>query len=212
MYLASVKAAQQELDAAGATAPTSSSAAPASTWPGPSTGCSKMASMKAATEAALAAVGLTHAAQNGSSGAGHSTGAQTASAVAAHPVLIQEISQESSIGSMQDAEGGKGPEPTGIVAGSFDLGLINSWCSAAIKPASDGDGSSSPINGRDSAPVAEPTQASGGCSLTAAVALQQNHVMTGAAAAEDACLEDVVLQMPVQAASDEPATGLYDLD
>jgi hypothetical protein len=174
VYLASVKAAQQELDSAGGTMPCGSSTAPSANWPGPSTGCSKLAAMKAATQAALAAVGLTETTYDSRIGA-------VSAAAAAAPVPLSASAeaesaalevQEASAESLQDCkpqmpacrsdsqrvvEAGEAADP-----GSFDLGLVNSWSSAATDPASDGDGSSSPnvVSGSPSATAAAPIRGS----------------------------------------------------
>lgn len=170
-YLASVKAAQQELDAAGGTAPpVSTSTAPAApVWPGPTTGCSKLAAMKAATQAALAAVGLSETPAAGDSTSG-AAAAQAPGAEAGTGATQRQSSTDGRDGA---------PAP-----GSFDLGLVNSWSSAATQgPASDadGDGSSSP-----------------------AAAEKSDSEAVGQACAA----EDVVVQVPGAAAG----FGLYDLD
>lgn len=229
-YLASVKAAQQELDEAGGTAPSSARASgpAAAGWPGPSTGCvnqSAMQAMKAATQAALAAAGLpanagassstvggaacqidrasdadtlggaVHAAQPAGLEAGVAAGGEAAAGPAAEVVGgTQQVCQQHAAAEREAAADVRG----------FDLGLINSWSSAATDPAgSDGDGSGSP----PAASRADSSKGSGGSSPAAAVAV----------AGANASPEDVVLQVECTAACDAvapglTATGLYDLD
>jgi hypothetical protein len=220
-YLASVKAAQQELDEAGGTALSNTHAsghATAAGWPVPSTGCvnqTAMQAMKAATQAALAAAGLpANAGSSSSSGEGVS-GADTLSGavlaaqsagpeagVAAGGVAAVELVGDVQQDGQQCPSAAEGEAAAGVRG--FDLGLINSWSSAATDPAgSDGDGSSSP----PAASRADSSKGSGGSSPAAAVAV----------AGANASPEDVVLQVESTAACDAvapglTATGLYDLD
>jgi hypothetical protein len=145
-YLSSVKAAQQELDKAGGTArarPVSTSAAPAAAWPGPTTGCSKLAAMKAATQAALAAIGRSE-----NSSAAVAVDSTADACVAAAPEAEAGAGAAERQPSGTDGSRDGAPEP-----GSFDLGLVNSWSSGTTQgPASDGhgDGSSSPATAEKS--------------------------------------------------------------
>lgn len=224
VYLASVKAAQQELDTAGGTMPCGSSTAPSANWPGPNTSCSKLAAMKAATQAALAAVGLTEATRDSGSGAASASAtAATAplSASTAADSAVVEV-QEASAESLQDCKpevpahssDSQGGAAAGEAAdpGSFDLGLINSWSSAATDPVSDGDGSSSPnaVSGSPPATAAAPIRGSVSSSSAAATIMPQEGSVV--AASDNACPEDVVVDVASAEAPGAPAVDLYELD
>jgi hypothetical protein len=161
VYLASVKAAQQELDAAAAdramVSPGSSdtaaaaSSAPALNWPGLSTGISKLASMKAATQAALAAVGLDSSNKSSSSssvafavdpaarvsvkdGAPEDSPVFEAQTGSVDPAPSVEAAAAAEVAAAAAETATAGPE-------SFDLGLMHSWASAiAVDTAADRDG------------------------------------------------------------------------
>lgn len=217
-YLASVKAAQQELDAAGSVAPCSTPTAAA--WPGPSMGCSKLEAMKAATQAALAAAGLPgQAARDRSTAGGPAPQAVHASDDTPSTAAL-EAAEEPGTQDSQPRPAAQGEAGAARVAGvrGFDLGLVHSWSSAATDPASDGDGSGSspPAVSR-----ADSTKASGGTSPVAPMTASERcgKAEPQAAAPEDAAPEDVVLQVPAchssevsAGAGSNAATGLYDLD
>lgn len=131
--------------------------------------------MKAATEAALAAVGLSEASAASGGSTPGSAAAEQAPGAEAGVTGTGETQRQSST----DGRDGAPPEP-----GSFDLGLVNSWSSAATQgPASDADGDGS------SSPAAEKSDSS-------------------EAVGQACAAEDVVLQVPGGATG----SGLYDLD
>lgn len=274
VYLASVKAAQQELDSAAAGGPAAAAAAApsstpshtvstGSTWPGPapSTGvASKLASMRAATQAALAAVGLAADTQGSSTahrisiissssgklesaaGAAQEVPAEQRTAPAAErlqkePAAQLVTTQDSTVAEAEvpkaaaaatDATAGTDAAAEVAVVPSgprgFDLGLVNSWSSAATDRTSDADqdGSSSPADAggsptaaADEAGMQRSKPSSGSSSSpkgspTAALVPNSAAADQGAACA---CVEDVVVQVAgAGGATGTSAFDLYELD
>lgn len=215
VYLASVEAAQHELDAAGTT---SSAVSSAPTWPGPDSGYNQLARMKAATKAALAAVGLhdDHKVQ-ASSAADVEAGAAAAPAPAAEALQVTYQLQSESSGPQQT--------PAGVDPGSFDLGLVNSWSSTGADAVSDSDGAEA-TGAVGTAPTEANAESPGrsGSSSSNSVADAVNKVLGAkagldkAASSDVACIENVVLSLACGAAAEEKpaelaaAADLYALD
>lgn len=216
MYLAAVKTAQQELDAAGAAVCSSvqqQAAGTAARWPGPSTGYSQLASMKAATQAAQAAAGLCTPPEVGGLTSQASNIRQAEDAAAVSPSSAEGDQLLLSGNSNTQSKVTTAPE-------SFALDLVNSWSSAVTDPASDGDGADAAAAVMDR-PLA--CDASVTCQVpSSSSAASDKQLDDGSADIADkghACLEDVVVS--VGEAGTQPrevpessfsALGLYDLD
>jgi len=218
VYLASVKTAQQELNAAGAAVCSGAQLPAAGTtarWPGPSTGYSQLASMTAATQAALAAAGLSTPLEGCSLNSQANSIRQAEDAAAVRPTSAEgdQLLQSGTAGSNTQSKVTTAPE-------SFDLDLVNSWSSAATDPAPDGDGVDAAAAAMDR-PLA--CDASTTCRVpSSSSVVSDKQLDDGGADVADgghACLEDVVVA--VGDAGTQPqevpegsfsALGLYDLD
>lgn len=209
MYLASVKAAQHELDcSSGATPLQRSTGDTVLGWPGSSLDHDKLASLRAA----LAAVGLdstaqdrqqhdlpsTAAAEPDVCGVGLSAPMQCSSEITGQD---EDFAADNSCGIAGGAVGA-----SATVIDSFDLALADSWASANADTLSDGDGQHVAMEGAPAALVSQGTTVA--CSEAAAASTD-----IAASSGATAHPEDVVIDLSgAKLENTTAAPRLYDLD